>query len=199
MLALVRHGATEANENGRLQGLMDIGLSDAGRLQAINLAYWAVRQGVDGIISSHLLRARETAQIVAERVKISPSFHDELCERNYGKYENLDINQLIRVRSEKGHSFSDPTQDWANIVGVESDQEVFARVAALIKEVYPPTTSKNIMVVTHAGVIKSILYIILDISPVRYNCIKIPNGSVVVLNYDQNGHLQLQSLYPQPR
>ena len=66
MLVVVRHGRTEANASGLLQGRMDLPLDEVGRDQAAAVAA-ALGATVDRVIASPLLRARQTAQAIAER------------------------------------------------------------------------------------------------------------------------------------
>ena len=67
-LLLVRHGETDWNADGLLQGHTDRPLSDYGRGQARQLAEDLEGEGLDAIYSSDLSRARETAEIVGERL-----------------------------------------------------------------------------------------------------------------------------------
>ncbi len=67
-LLLVRHGETDWNAEGRLQGHTDRPLSDYGRRQARRLGEELEGEGLEAIYSSDLARAHETAEIVGERL-----------------------------------------------------------------------------------------------------------------------------------
>jgi len=92
-LYLTRHGRTHWNELGRFQGLTDVPLDDAGRAQASQLAT-ALCGRVEAVITSDLLRASETARIVADALAIPLLAADpDLRERGYGVFEGLTREQ----------------------------------------------------------------------------------------------------------
>src|SRR5690554_6813123 len=95
LLYLVRHGETDWNRARRIQGLTDIVLNDTGREQARATGRLLARRQWDGIVSSPLARAAETAQIIAGELALSaPTLLDSLTERNYGDAEGLTDEEL---------------------------------------------------------------------------------------------------------
>lgn len=196
MLVLARHGLTAANEAGRLQGESDMGLSNTGRQQARRLANWASKKKFVKLLASDSLRAVETVQIVAEHLGMPFTLHAELRERDYNVYDGMSRNELVKVRRTAAHKFVDPTQDWFGVSEVESDREVSDRVSPLLKAIYPDPSSDSVLCITHAGVIKAYLYVTFAISPDRGNFIKVPNGAVLLLDYDEDMQLQLRGFYP---
>ncbi|MET0318796.1 MAG: histidine phosphatase family protein, partial [Rhodococcus fascians] len=70
-LALVRHGETDWNLHGRLQGSSDIPLNDTGRAQAREAVYELSDHSWDLLVSSPLSRAAETADIIGSHLGIS--------------------------------------------------------------------------------------------------------------------------------
>lgn len=94
-LYLARHGRTSWNELRRWQGLTDVPLDDVGRAQALGLAD-VLRGRVDAVIASDLLRASETAQIIADALTIPVLAVDEdLRERGYGVFEGLTMEECM--------------------------------------------------------------------------------------------------------
>jgi len=88
-LYLARHGRTEWNQARRFQGLTDIPLDDVGRGQARALAN-ALRGRIEAVIGSDLLRASETARIIAGALELPLLAIDaNLRERGYGVFEGL--------------------------------------------------------------------------------------------------------------
>ena len=83
MLILVRHGRTAANAAGQLQGRLDQPLDDLGERQALAVA--AHVGAVDEVISSPLLRARQTAEAFGRPVNVD----ERWIEIAYGKYEGM--------------------------------------------------------------------------------------------------------------
>src|ERR1035437_4138349 len=89
-ICIIRHGETDWNLSGKLQGHEDIELNNLGREQAIQLAQYFKAEPWDVIVSSPLKRAYETAQIIASHVSVS-TVHvvDEIIERSYGSASGL--------------------------------------------------------------------------------------------------------------
>jgi broad specificity phosphatase PhoE len=86
-LLLVRHGETDWNAAGRLQGHTDRPLSDYGREQARRLADELTGEEFEAIYASDLTRARETAEIVGERLHLPVVLDPDLREKNWGTWE----------------------------------------------------------------------------------------------------------------
>src|ERR1700730_16384432 len=88
-LCIVRHGETEWNAEGRIQGQLDIPLSDAGLTQARALA--AVLGGVSfsTVFSSCLVGGRQTAQPSADRLGLRVALEPKLRERHYGMFQDM--------------------------------------------------------------------------------------------------------------
>jgi broad specificity phosphatase PhoE len=96
-LLLVRHGETDWNADGRLQGQTDRPLSDFGRRQAQRLAEELADDELEAIYSSDLSRARETAEIVGERLGLPVVLDPDLREKDWGTWEGLTAVERDRV------------------------------------------------------------------------------------------------------
>lgn len=98
-LVIVRHGESEGNAEGRMQGRKDYGLTEAGRRQARVLSEWLAQRriGWDAAYTSPLSRALNTAQIVAEHLgQPAPSIDPDLCELSAGRLEGLTRPEMER-------------------------------------------------------------------------------------------------------
>jgi broad specificity phosphatase PhoE len=146
-LAFLRHGPTEWNAAGRVQGHTDIPLSDAGLAQmaGLRLPFDFAR-----IYSSPLIRARQTAQALG---LAEPILDTRLMEQNWGAWEGLSRAQIlarngedafVKAGSEQGEAFR-PT-------GGESTGELHARVADFLKDA---AQSGDAVAVTHLGVLRA--------------------------------------------
>lgn len=165
-LFLVRHGETEWNRQRRIQGRTDIPLNATGRAQALNTASLLAAQHWDAIVTSPLMRAHETAEIIANTLKLKLEVMDALTERDYGEAEGLTGAQLdARLPS------PDPAPDR------ESREHVTHRVQAALITLSEQRPGQRILAVTHGGVIRSLL---LAIDPVggAHRREPITNGSV---------------------
>ena len=96
VITLLRHGLSVANEAGVVQGQLDYPLSDVGKRQAVALAkYWDARgHRFEVIVSSPLLRAQETAEIIGARLSIPVEFDPGLMERHMGEAQGLSGDQF---------------------------------------------------------------------------------------------------------
>jgi uncharacterized phosphatase len=167
LLYLVRHGETEWNRQRRIQGSTDIPLNATGRLQATRAGKLLGRRSWDGIVSSPLSRAYETASIIAGMVGLdSPYKVDDLVERAYGEAEGLNDRELSR-RFPRG----------VEVPGRESREQVAGRVIpslVLLAETHP---GKHFIIATHGGVIRTVLNTIAPHAAVHHGA-SISNGSI---------------------
>ena len=91
---LVRHGETVWNKAGKFQGRTDIDLSPLGLKQADKAAEWLKNKKVDSIISSPLIRAAHTAELIAGEQGISIEYDSGLMELSFGQWEGLTFDQI---------------------------------------------------------------------------------------------------------
>lgn len=146
-LYLVRHGETDWNAQRRIQGRTDIPLNETGRAQARTTGQLLARRSWDGIYSSPLSRARETAEIIGKAIGIgSVGIIDQIGERNYGSAEGLEDAQIEAL-------FPGDTP----VPGRETHGEVAARVLPALLDLGSSHPGEALLVVSHGGVIRSVL------------------------------------------
>jgi broad specificity phosphatase PhoE len=154
-LLLVRHGETDWNADGRLQGQTDRPLSDFGRRQARELAEALQGEQLQAIYSSDLARARETAEIVADRLELPVVLDPDLREKDWGTWEGLTAVERDRVEF-VGES-------------TEAHQERTLRALKRISERHPG--AGRVLVVTHGGSMRRVQTAVLGLAlPVIENC-----------------------------
>jgi broad specificity phosphatase PhoE len=154
-LLLVRHAETDWNADGRLQGQTDRPLSDFGRRQAQRLAGELEREEIEAIYSSDLSRARETAEILGERLGLPVALDPELREKDWGTWEGLTAFERDRVEF-VGES-------------TEAHQERMLRALRRISDRHPG--SGCVLVVTHGGSMRRVQTVALGLAlPVVENC-----------------------------
>ena len=100
MILLARHGQTDDNAAGRLQGSRDSSLNDRGRREARELAAAASAEEIAALYTSGLRRARETAAIVGEIVGLEPRVDDRLAESRRGAWEGRRLDDIAREEPE---------------------------------------------------------------------------------------------------
>lgn len=146
-LYLVRHGETDWNRARRIQGLTDIPLNDTGREQARLTGMLLTRRPIARIVASPLLRARETAQIIARELGLpDPELRDAFVERNYGAAEGLGFHEIDVLYPEG-----------VEVPGRESREEVGARVVPALQALAAEHRGESIVVVSHGGAIRAAL------------------------------------------
>lgn len=143
MLYLIRHGQTDWNLMNKIQGQYDVPLNDIGRGQAINVTDKLSRLKLEYIISSDLSRASETAQIIGNKLNIRVDYDARLREYDFGILTGMTRN-MLDPKSEQAF-FANPTY-----FNAESFNDAFVRVGNFLEYV---DFNKNILVVTHGGVI----------------------------------------------
>lgn len=94
-ICVARHGETDWNTAGILQGWSDVPINDHGRLQAHEMAAGFAASGFSCVYSSPLQRARETAEIICRALRLRPPFcHEGLKERNFGSVQGVPKSEL---------------------------------------------------------------------------------------------------------
>jgi probable phosphoglycerate mutase len=147
-LLVVRHGQSEWNAIGRWQGHADPVLSELGRRQSAVAA--ASIGAVDGIISSDLLRAAETAAIIAQQLGVGPVMIDErLRERDVGEWTGL-------TRIEINRRWPGWIDDSRRPDGFEDVDSVLLRVFEAFAAMREASPGGSLLVITHGGVIRSL-------------------------------------------
>ena len=153
-LLLVRHGETDWNAEGRLQGHTDRPLNDYGRRQAKELAERLAAEGADAIYASDLVRAKETAEIVGERLGLTVVVDPDLREKDWGTWEGLTGDERVHVE----------------LVG-ESTQEHRERVLRAVERIAERHPGQRVVVVTHGGSLRRIQAALNGVAdPVIENC-----------------------------
>lgn len=144
-IGLIRHGLTDWNMLGKIQGQSDIPLNTEGRRQAELLGDRLLTEEYtwDFVISSRLSRAEETGRIIASKLNI-PVFEPDprLNERSFGQVEGLTLSER---ESKWG-------RDWhLQELGQEKDEEIQARGLAFMEDMWNTFPDKNMLVVSHGG------------------------------------------------
>ncbi|WP_438351251.1 histidine phosphatase family protein [Paenibacillus sp. FA6] len=151
-IGLIRHGITDWNALGKIQGQTDIPLNDEGREQAATLGERLRGESFtwDYVISSGLVRADETGSIIASILSIPMMEPDKrLLERSFGQVEGLTAEQ----REKKWGT------DWNQLdLGQEKDEDIQVRGLAFLEDMWKKYPDRNILVISH-GAFLAQLYI----------------------------------------
>jgi broad specificity phosphatase PhoE len=181
LLVFIRHGETDWNREGRLQGQRDIPLNDTGRAQARRngTAIKAAMPEAAGFdfIASPLSRSRETMEIVRAAMGLEPSAYatdDRLKELTFGAWEGFTGDDLREVDAEL--IAAREKDKWAFVPpNGESYRILSERVAGWLGEIVRPT-----FVVAHGGVGRVLRRMILDLDPIEAVSMFFPQDKVLV-------------------
>lgn len=144
-LTVVRHGETDWNKEGRMQGRMDIPLNTNGVLQAEELAARLDPKEYDVIISSTLGRAKQTADIIAGKWQKEVLTSDLFCERHFGEWEGktkTDILKMVPHLVQEYLHLADPPKG-------ESREELRERVRKGRSYLMKEFAGKRVLLVSH--------------------------------------------------
>ncbi|MFD1674069.1 histidine phosphatase family protein [Alicyclobacillus fodiniaquatilis] len=146
-ICLVRHGETDWNATGRLQGREDIPLNDRGRAQARQSGEFLRRFSWDMLITSPMRRAKETAEIIriALNQQVPLVEMDAFVERDYGEGAGL-------TSEERNRQYPDRVYP-----GQESWEDLRKRAMDGIERIQKAYLAENVLLVAHGGVINAIL------------------------------------------
>ncbi len=155
-LLLIRHGETAWNRERRMQGHIDIPLSEAGLRQAQALGQALAAERPDAIYSSDLGRARTTAQPIAEAHKMSLMLSASLRERCYGAFEGLlyeEINQRYPQAFAAWRARELHARFPAGEREAETQQEFHDRAVKAVTDLVSAHPAGKLVIVTHGGVL----------------------------------------------
>lgn len=154
LLTLVRHGQTDWNLARRIQGSTDIPLNETGRADARTAAERLEGTTHHAIYSSPLLRARETAEIIASHLGLgAPVLVPDIREREFGEGEGMLVSEYMQTYG-----------DWlAPVPGAETLDEVAERSMSALDAIARDSrrrstpVAESVIVVAHGGVIRSLI------------------------------------------
>ncbi len=152
-LIFIRHGQTDWNVLGKIQGSNDIELNENGLKQAIELGERVKESDltIHNIYSSKQKRAYKTALILSEATKVNCIPVDGLEEINFGKWEGLTWDEVTSNYKEE-YEIWRKDRRYVNAPDGESYQDLLDRVLRVIHTILEKET-KDVAIVTHGAVI----------------------------------------------
>ena len=181
VMYLVRHGATAANDSGRLQGRgIDLPLSPGGCEQIAVTADALAGLPVSAIYSSPLVRTQQTAAIIREAHGLPVTLVATLVEVDVGRWEGKSWEE---IRAEDGPTY-DRFVEEAGRCGYpdgESYDSVYRRVRPAFDELLAAHTGERIIVVAHSVVNRTYLAGLLGLPPEAAREISQANGAINVI------------------
>lgn len=149
-LYVVRHGETLENANDCLVGRLNSSLTEEGINQAKKVSEYFKDKNIDLIVSSPLDRCKQTSEIISDK-KIPIIYSDSLLGRDHGEFTG---------KPKQSINFDEYWNYKKNIKyeKAESVQDLYNRVAKLVGDIKEKYYNKNIIIVTHSGIMRVLYY-----------------------------------------
>ena len=177
-ITLVRHGQTASSARHAYSGRSDIPLTDTGREQAAAAARRLAAAGVDAVISSPLVRARDTAQAIAAATGAPLRVDERLTEVDYGPFEGLD-------RDAASEAIGTAFEGWradpfgAPVPGMEPLAAALERARAATADAL--AQHGHPVVVGHQGILRIVLVALGQIAPEDYFATRLQEAQPLVV------------------
>ena len=177
---LIRHGQTDMNKDQLYYGRLDVPINETGKEQAENTRKNLIELEIDydKIYSSPMKRAYETAEIVNYK-NLEIEKDDELREMDFGIFEGLSYKEIIKKYPEEMEKLK---KDWKTYSYVTGENPFMLQKRAL-KFLEKIDKNKNNMVVTHWGIICTLLSFLFSSELEGYWKYQVKNGGIVIIEF----------------
>lgn len=177
---LIRHGQSEWNSLNKVQGQQNTILTDLGKKQALCLGDRLIDANIDIIYTSDLIRAYNTAEIISKKINKPLVANESIREINFGLWEGLTIQEIKkRYKNEYFTWLKEP--DKLNIEGLENLMTLQKRAMKYVNEILLENNGKNIAIVSHGAILKTIILGLLGIDISHYKNITLSNVSLSII------------------
>lgn len=191
-LFLIRHAQTKHNDDHRYQGSTDAPLNETGRLQAEEIAKRLSDKKLEAIYSSNLQRSVQTADFIAKEHKLPINQDERLREISFGDWEGMSYNE---IQSQS----PDLLEKWINDPSYHSppNGETLIQLASRVKSAIDEIKSKHtqdetVLLVTHGGVIRTLLCTVLGVELNNHSQFDCATGSLSIVSfYDEYANVRL--------
>jgi 2,3-bisphosphoglycerate-dependent phosphoglycerate mutase len=181
-LYLVRHGRTDWNAMQLLQGTIERELDEEGIKQAHEVSLAFASHSLAAIYSSTMVRAKQTADIIASKHTLAVQSIEGLHECRYGICEGMMKDEYeAKFSKELEERKSLPFEQYLHYriaEGFETAQEILDRVLPSLKEIEKKHRGKKVLIVCHGGIMRIMVN----------HCLQIPNSDC---NIPNGGHIRL--------
>lgn len=176
---LVRHGETAWTAERRYQGCSDTSLSPFGKLQARELSKRVKKMKIAKVYTSGLTRAKQTGQAIARMLGQNPVIDSRLNEFGFGKWEGKTAKELFQAKSPAFLKWC--SGQWVNPPNGEKLTAFKRRVRGFLLSVLKKHKGKSILVVSHGGPIKMLVFEALKLPFRSFWNLRIDTASISVI------------------
>lgn len=191
-LILIRHGETQWNRELRFQGHVDVGLNEVGFEQARRLAARLERghEHAACLYASDLLRAQQTAQPLAARLRLPLATDAALREQSFGQVDGMKVDDIKLRHPQAWAGWLLFQQDHCMPEG-ESTRQFHARVMGAFGRLVAAHPAQTLVVVTHGGVLDMVYRTALGLGLNGPRQGEIPNAGLNRVRASVDGHLEI--------
>ncbi len=177
-LILVRHGETAWNAEGRIQGMLDVPLNALGVRQA-ELAAAELARTIDvaELVSSDLVRTRETTKPINEATGFEPRFDARIRERHFGVWQGMTYEEW-RIKDAEGMARYNAGDPDYGPEGGETASQFLARCVSAVSDLVTASKERTLILVTHGGVVSSMVRHAQGLNPQSARTWSVPNASI---------------------
>lgn len=155
-LYLIRHGRTAFNRERVFRGRIDLPLDEGGRAEAEALARRLKGSGIQALYSSPLLRARQTAAVIAEALGLEVRIAPELIDLDFGLWQGLGVKEVQEAYSELYRKWIEAPHEVVFPQG-EGLKDVEERVIPLVERLKQVHGEEKVALVSHRVVLKVLI------------------------------------------
>lgn len=192
-IIFVRHGQTTWNIESRYQGHSDTDLSDAGRLQAVQVADRLESEEIAAVYSSDLRRASDTASMIADRHDLRVQTDPRLRECEFGEWEGLTVTEIRERYAEIYRRYQVDSVNQRAPRG-ERLESLVARVGEAVDEIAERHPEDTVVIAGHGGTVHAAICYMLGASLYTFRKIRIDNCSITSFSLDANGRWVLDAM-----
>lgn len=185
-ICFIRHGETDWNAQGKLQGKTDIPLNPNGKRQAAECGQFLNTDDYDVLVHSPLIRAKQTAEIINDKLNLPMVEMHDFAERSFGDAEGMTIDEREEIYPDRNYPNQEARSDF--------NERVMEGIAK-VNQQYP---NQRVLLVAHGAVIGAILSVLSD-GEIGNGKTKLMNGCISnihfqkekweIKDFNQVGHL----------
>lgn len=186
---LVRHGTTDWNAQGRIQGQSDPPLNEAGQRQAQNLGKRLASVPFAEAWCSDLRRCSKTAAAILQGRNLRLQEMPELREKHFGAWEGLTFREVEARFPDLYRNWLMPGDSSCAPPGGESDLQLHSRAKAVIDRLRGARAGQggNLLVVTHGGALRALIASLLGLQAQKMWSFRFANAGLSVVSFFDDG------------
>lgn len=181
-IIFIRSGETDWNKIGRWQGWVAAPLNDHGRYQVQALANFLRNIGVGALYASDLRRGVDTAEIIAERLGIRPTYDPRLRERKIGTWQGMTSDELQSWYADQYQAWMQDRENYRIPEG-EALSEVYTRMKSAFDDIVKEDKDETVGIVSHTVSTRRLLA---DLVPGFDYGERLSNSSVTTISWEHD-------------